>query len=469
MLYADDHNNIVVKALKESVEKNEEVVLSPEMAGMLLRRLDLQMNNKHSTLTETMHDFCLAPHKALRRSISSFQEEEDGLTLTEDSIHNTLFTYSVLTKPIPAAGVGKRTTVHDGVNKDEENAAHSRLGIHRSISDLAVEHLHQIQSWDFDILKLEQATSTSSLSGKSNHTLALQMVGRTTLQYFGLYENLNLNEKTVHRYLYIVGNDYENTPYHNALHGADVMQTMCASLVTSKPLLDALSSESVFAVLIAAAVHDVGHFGRTNNFLINTHHRLAMVYNDQSVLENYHVARAMELMQQKNCNILESFSEENERKKIRKILIHCVLHTDMAKHMGSLRALDTDLLHAGGVVAAKPDQHVRCLGLLLHCCDVGNPAKEWSIYREWTDRVMQEFNAEYNEETELHIPHGFFDPKKPLHDFQIGFVNFVVKKLYESVNKIDGIDFTRPLHHIMNNLQQWKLMAVEQSALSQQK
>ena len=44
-----------------------------------------------------------------------------------------------------------------------------------------------------------------------------------------------------------------------------------------------------------------------------------------------------------------------------------------------------------GIDVSDHAQHVRCLGLLLHCCDISNPGKEWSIYCEWTDKVMQEF------------------------------------------------------------------------------
>ena len=75
--------------------------------------------------------------------------------------------------------------------------------------------------------------------------------------------------------------------------------------------------------------------------------------------------------------------------------------------------------------------------------------------------VMEEFDAEYNEETERGLKHGFYDPKKPLPEFQIGFVKFVVAPLYKTVNKIKGVNLNLPCQHIEKNLQGWRKRIVQ--------
>ena len=83
------------------------------------------------------------------------------------------------------------------------------------------------------------------------------------------------------------------------------------------------SDLEILAALIAAAVHDVDHPGVNNNFLVNSSSEMALLYNDESVLENHHLAVAFQLMQSENCDILESFSKA-ERQQFRKMVIDMV-------------------------------------------------------------------------------------------------------------------------------------------------
>merc|ERR1719217_233085 len=87
-----------------------------------------------------------------------------------------------------------------------------------------------------------------------------------------------------------------------------------------------------FTVMMAAAIHDVGHPGVNNLFLTKTMDPLALRYNDKSVLESMHAALAFETMKDNDsCNWYGLLSDECQ-KKIRPGLIGMVLATDMALH-----------------------------------------------------------------------------------------------------------------------------------------
>ena len=67
---------------------------------------------------------------------------------------------------------------------------------------------------------------------------------------------------------------------------------------------------------------------------------LALMYNDESVLENHHLAVAFKLLQEDNCDIIANLSKK-QRQTLRKMVIDMVLATDMSKHMSLLADLKT--------------------------------------------------------------------------------------------------------------------------------
>ena len=96
----------------------------------------------------------------------------------------------------------------------------------------------------------------------------------------------------------------------------------------------------IFAAVLSAAIHDVDHPGVTNQYLINTGSELALMYNDESVLENHHLAVAFKILQHESRDILKNLSKK-QRQIIRKMVIDMVLATDMSKHMSLLAELKT--------------------------------------------------------------------------------------------------------------------------------
>lgn len=199
-------------------------------------------------------------------------------------------------------------------------------------------------------------------------------------------------------------------------------------------------------------MHDVGHVGRTNHFLVNTQHDLALKYNDQSVLENMHIATALEIAKDASCNIFEHFSHA-DKKEVRSVWITMILGTDMAHHVRGVYELTLAVSKAKAegmdeCVMITPKKHVTTLGFLLHACDLSNPAKPLDIYQEWTNRVMDEFFAQSSEEKSLGI--NVTLPEKETANiaaFQIGFIRFI-SPFFETLNQIKDIDMVEQLEHL---------------------
>lgn len=84
---------------------------------------------------------------------------------------------------------------------------------------------------------------------------------------------------------------YQNNPYHNAVHAADVVQCVFYFLTHGLyPFLGTTAYLDAFALILAAVCHDVGHPGMNNAFLVSTSDALAMEYNglhNSNVFETY--------------------------------------------------------------------------------------------------------------------------------------------------------------------------------------
>lgn len=57
-----------------------------------------------------------------------------------------------------------------------------------------------------------------------------------------------------------------------------------------------LEGIQIFGYLLSAIIHDLGHPGLTNDFMVAHKDALAIQYNDVSVLENYHVAEGFRII-----------------------------------------------------------------------------------------------------------------------------------------------------------------------------
>eukprot|EP00053_Salpingoeca_punica_P016299 m.153224 g.153224 ORF g.153224 m.153224 type:complete len:721 (+) comp16935_c5_seq1:88-2250(+) len=302
---------------------------------------------------------------------------------------------------------------------------------------LYLENMHQ---WGFDVCRLTTLADQRPLTA----------IVMTALQRCGSISKLHLDQATLLRYFIAVEDGYarhDTVPYHNNEHAADVVQsTYC--LMQTPNVRQAMSDLEVFAAIVAAAVHDVGHAGVNNQFLIMTQDPLSVLYNDQSVLENHHAATAFRIMNSENMNILDALDVE-DRAAVRSMVIEMVLSTDMAKHFQFLSDFRTLVenkrqlslpSHTVDLRESSDEDRILLLCAIVHCADLGPPAKPWPLCRTWTERIIAEFFAQGDRESELGLDIGPLNDRHKISmpKSQTGFIDFVVLPLWETWDTLVG-------------------------------
>jgi GAF domain-containing protein len=268
--------------------------------------------------------------------------------------------------------------------------------------------------------------------------------------------------------------EIRKNPFHNFTHCFTVMHTTYMLLVTT-PAKACFGPSEILALLVAAVVHDVDHTGRANSFEVNKGSHLALLYHDKSVLEQHHAAVAFFTMQRTDCNIFGNLDQET-RKRVRAIMIASILDTDMAAHfriLPEMKSRFADL--AESPYGSRETDTKAFAGFLLHCADLGHPAKEYSMCISWSQLVCQEFSAQHLEEVELGLPVTEFmkDLDKPTvyYKNEINFLKFVVLPLWQCSVGWLGSSVTHCVENVEGNMamMQRKLSEMQEAAEAESK
>ena len=250
---------------------------------------------------------------------------------------------------------------------------------------------------DFDISDFD--LEIFSLSEEYGSVTLLNIYAYKAFTHWDLFNSLGFDMQTFLRYCTFIGEGYKDNQYHNVLHAADVMQACHVFLLTST-LHDTaeMNALHIAALLLAAIVHDYKHPGVNNAYLFITGAKLAIRYNDSSILENYHVAKAFEISQRESSNIFAGTSKE-EYRSIRKLMISAVLGTDMSKHSKHIGEVQTKL---GRTEELKDDKEF-IVGTLLHLADLSNPCRKKDLSEQWSLKITEEFFLQGDRERENDI------------------------------------------------------------------
>lgn len=373
---------------------------------------------------------------------------------------NAVITYNQakkLSRRISGDRAFKKLEPSDLEGSDENETSLSTLEVNgectklkKTVSELENRCLSKILSWnDFDVFELNELSEGRPLVSLSYYIL----------QKNGIFDELGIKTSTFVNFFSSIENGYLDMPYHNKVHAADVVANTYYFVMSSN-LKGIFTRIDFLASITAAAIHDFKHPGTNNGFLVVTQHELSLLYNDKSVLENYHLAEAFRLLRLQSHNFLSNLPSE-DAKQLRQTVISMVLATDMSQHLNYLTEME-EAVHEKKQNGKWFDSTIYedrlvCLNMLLHASDLGNPAKPLKFYLEWTDRVMKEFFSQGDKEKELGLAISpMMNREKPnLEKSQIGFIDYVISPLYRLWASVVGKEAGVCLENIDKNRAYW--------------
>eukprot|EP00058_Branchiostoma_floridae_P016171 XP_002601659.1 hypothetical protein BRAFLDRAFT_85748 [Branchiostoma floridae] len=245
--------------------------------------------------------------------------------------------------------------------------------------------LTTVTDWDFDIFMLDKLTNGRSLFHLSIHLF----------QHHNLIQTFNLDIVKLTQFLSLVEENYNNNPYHNALHAADVTQAMHCFLRERK-LGARLKPLEVLSAVVAAITHDLDHPGVNQEFLRKTGNYLATLYNQ--------------------------YLDKGD----------LTLHLPASRHF--------------------------TLQIALKCADVSNPCRTWKVSRRWSERVTDEFHNQGDQERKLKvdIANSCDRYRDTISRIQTGFIQFIVEPLFVQWERFSPTHLARHMiNHLQVNKQRW--------------
>ena len=299
-----------------------------------------------------------------------------------------------------------------------------------------------IFSWDFNVLDIKVKS------------VLLNVVDRL-FESLQVLDVLGINPVTLNNYIRGIADKYHDNPFHN-FHHATCVTHFAYKLIQATNAVRYLSPQQLFGVMISAVVHDVDHPGNTNVFEINSQSYLALVYNDQSVLENHHCSTAFQLMRGASTDILGGLSTAVSAE-LRKTIVSCVMATDMSVHFQLVDETKKIVSGEDYNFTEVQDQMFLCR-LLVHSADLSNPVRPFHITQAWARRISAEFNLQVAMEQELKMPVLNFmmtPDDKALCKNETGFASFVVAPMWRSLTGLfPGL--TPLVQQLDHNLSNWK-------------
>ncbi|RLN59587.1 hypothetical protein BBJ29_003669 [Phytophthora kernoviae] len=251
-----------------------------------------------------------------------------------------------------------------------------------------------------------------------------------------------VGQETFSTFLSHVASHYRPNAFHNIQHAFQVTHATYCLLRRSGVAHSYFARVEIFSILVAALCHDLDHPGNTNDFEVKAHSQLALTHNDDAVLERHHCRVAFIILSHPGANLLARLPSRACFVYVRRLLIHCILATDMAKHFEKCKALEglskRHLLisrnEARRTKRSRSKHRFVFMAILIHAADLSGQALPYPQAVRWGTRVLSEFQEQAKNEAEMHVPVESFMTNlhhaKTRVTVQLNFINYVLRPIW---------------------------------------
>ena len=326
--------------------------------------------------------------------------------------------------------------------------------VDRSLSGL----LAQLEDWNLDLFEVSNMTAGRPL----------YFIGMALLKRYNCLTDFSLDAVKLSNYLREMEAGYgTHNPYHNSIHAADVARSVHYFIQCGR-LTHYCTKLEIFTLIIASLAHDFQHPGKNNAYLVSVRDERALIYNDRSVLENFHTAQMFHLLLNNsggnggadastNCNFVSHLSHK-DYSTFRRTMVELILATDLAHSneflgrfnhwyvnatamssgagsaaggastgsvsvtaLAATGVMDSSAISmAGGSVGGSSsvshafqstsvtqldnEPRLMVMKMALKCADIGHSAKRLQLHEKWTARITEEFYRQGDEERKQSLP-----------------------------------------------------------------
>lgn len=331
--------------------------------------------------------------------------------------------------------------------------------------DIPVAHIEHVidvvmssfGTTDFDVIDLEQY-----VPGKI--VMFVGMLVFKSMDYAEDYIDLQM----LPRFFQHIHDRYRSEmPFHNACHAADVLHSLFIMLWNTN-LGAKISLHNQIGALLAALMHDMGHVGLTNDFLINSNHSIAQQYPTRAPMESMHIALAVEAMVDPQFHVLARMGAV-EQAQVLTVVRESILATalcyqrDLLYEVNQVTSEEWNREEDCNGRAVLPQKlQVLALRLAMHVSDISQTTKTFAQHQQWVTKLEEEHFLQGDFDTQMMYGlcpdycHRAVWTQTSFLESQVSFLKCLAAPAVTTLNHLPWMDVDQLVQGLHANIAEWE-------------